>query len=185
MYSPTDVGKSAEVRHQRMYEMDALKCFCGVYKDGNLEKTGLHIDKEFGFLGASPLRLYGDDSVVIVKCPVKCFKKTVDQAIRSNSLPFWKSKDGNVSINLKGSWYVEMQGVLHVTDKKIGFLVVWLGDNEYRIERVLRDDKFWEEKMKQKLLFFYNEAMLKEVVDPRKNRKMELREFDPSTNTFK
>lgn len=184
MYSPVDLAKSAEVRHQRLYELEALNCFRASHKDNDLEKTGIFIDKDISFLGASPFRLYGSDSIVIVKCPIKGFKKTIDEAIRTNLLPFWKYNNGNVSINPKGSWYIEMQGMLHITQKEFGHLVVWLGDNEVKIKTVERDDKFWDEEVKEKLVYFYNEAMIKEVVDPRRRRKMDLREFDLQSNTF-
>lgn len=37
-----------------------------------------------------------------------------------------------------------MQGTLHVAEKQFGYLVIWLGENEVKIEKVFRDDKFWE-----------------------------------------
>lgn len=51
IYSECENGNSAEHRHNRLYENDALKMFELSYKDFKLEKTGLLIDKEFCFLG--------------------------------------------------------------------------------------------------------------------------------------
>lgn len=71
------------------------------------------------FLGASPLRLYGQESIVAVQCPVKVFGKTFDEAL-SNRFKKWvpflkKTPSGEIEINTKSSWYVEIQGQLHVS----------------------------------------------------------------------
>lgn len=62
-------------------------------------------------------------------------------------------------------------------------MVVWLG-KEFIVRKVLVDHEFWENNMKKKLEFFFNEAMLKELADPRRKRKMELRDYDRKNNTF-
>lgn len=49
MYSPKD--NSAENRHRRAHEAEALNMFSLLYKEHELEKTGLFIDKECGYLG--------------------------------------------------------------------------------------------------------------------------------------
>lgn len=38
--------------------------------------------------------------------------------------------------------------------------------------------------MEKKLSFFFNEAMIKELANPRKARRMELRDYNPKTKTF-
>lgn len=49
LYSPKE--NSAENRHRRVHEESALKMFSLLYGEHELEKTGLFIDKEFGYLG--------------------------------------------------------------------------------------------------------------------------------------
>lgn len=51
LYSPVEYGNTAEIRHQRLYEPEALKFFELVHKDYQLQKTGIFIDKELCFLG--------------------------------------------------------------------------------------------------------------------------------------
>lgn len=155
---------------------------------------------------ASPLRLYGQDSIVSVQCPVKVFRKTIDEAL-SNKLKKWVpylNKTGNdIEINTKSSWYVGIQGQLHITgeterlscieiilhsfvlhlERKFAYLIVWLG-TEFVIKKVVVDHAFWKNSMKDKLQFFFDEAMIKELADPRKARKMDLRSYDPKTKTF-
>lgn len=74
----------------------------------------------FNSLAASPLRLYGHHSIVSVQCPVKVFRKTLDEAMSTKFkkwLPYFKKTDKGVDINIKSSWYAEAQGQLHITGK--------------------------------------------------------------------
>lgn len=62
--------------------------------------------------------------------------------------------------------------------------MVYLGSSEYKTERVERDDEYWKEKMEAELVYFFNEAMLKELVDSRDARSMDLRDYDEKEKTF-
>lgn len=53
LYSDSEFGNTAEQRHQRLFETEALKMFNLRHNDYELEKTGLVIDKELSFLGLS------------------------------------------------------------------------------------------------------------------------------------
>lgn len=62
-------------------------------------------------------------------------------------------------------------------------MVVWLGE-EFIIKPVAVDHSFWNESTKKKLEYFFMEAMLKELADSRRGRKMKLRKYDPATKKF-
>lgn len=62
-------------------------------------------------------------------------------------------------------------------------MVIWLGE-ELVVKRVAVDHSFWNESFKKKLEFFFMEAMLKELADSRRMRKMKMRKYDPATKTF-
>lgn len=51
LYKPKELGKTAEVCHQRLYEQQALKMFSLVHNKHELQQTGIFIDEEFGYLG--------------------------------------------------------------------------------------------------------------------------------------
>lgn len=51
MYSPTDLSNTAEMRHQRLYEPEALKTFSKIHTTYELQKTGIFIDEELSYLG--------------------------------------------------------------------------------------------------------------------------------------
>lgn len=112
-----------------------------------------------------------------------------------------KSRSGETEINVKHNWYIEVQGQLHITgrlkihlsivinsdlsylERKFAYMVIWLG-TEFTIKTVAVDHTFWEHYMKEKLTFFFNECMLKELANRRKSRKMKLREYNPQLKTF-
>jgi hypothetical protein len=74
-------------------------------------------------LGASPDGFVEKiDSLVEIKCPYTAYKKnlTPDEAIMKKLIPFWKIKnDGNYEINTNHDWYYQIQGQLHITNKKM------------------------------------------------------------------
>lgn len=52
------------------------------------------------------------------------------------------------------------------------YLGDYLGTPQYKIVEIPRDDAFFDQQMKMTLTYFYNEVMIKELVDPRKKRRM-------------
>lgn len=60
----------------------------------------------------------------------------------------------------------------------------WKGDPQYRIIEVPRDESFFENEIKPKIIYFYEEVMAKELVDPRKSRHMALREYNAEKDCF-
>lgn len=49
---------------------------------------------------------------------------------------------------------------------------------------IQRNEQFWKTTMEQELVYFYNEAMVKELVDSRDARGMELRKYNTQTQKF-
>lgn len=126
-----------------------------------------------------------NDHILSIKCPLKQYNKKFEDVI--GKLSFWKKEDGNMAINKKSDWFLELQGELHITRRQYGFIMVWLGEFEgefqYRVVEVPKEDSVFQE-MEPKLQYFYNEVMMKELVDPRKSRHMELREYNAEKKSF-
>lgn len=80
---------------------------------------------------------------------------------------------------------MEVQGQLHIADKQMAYLLIYCGSDAYEVVEISRDDEFWKKEMEDELVFFYNEALVKELVDSRERRGMDLRRYDPKTETFK
>lgn len=185
LYHNHQYSNNADLVHQRLHEKDALQIFCGDYRNEQVDVCGIFIDAKYSFLGASPFRLCGQDGIVVVQCPIKIYNKSITDSIEKKLIPFWTvATSGEIRVNIKSSWYIEVQGQLHIADKKIAYVVVYLGGSEYKIEKVVRDDDFWINQMEKELVFFYNEAILKELVNSRDERNMELRQYDEISKTF-
>lgn len=186
MYKRSEFGNSAPIKHQRLVERDAFSTFENLFDEHDLRNCGIFIDAELSYLCASPQKLWGKNHILMVKCPVKQYGKRFEDAI--NSLSFWKKEGTTYGLNKKHEWFIEMQSELHITQRKYGFVMVWLGEldgqSQYRIVEITRDDSFFEEIIKPKIVYFFEEAMVKELVDSRKARKMKLREYDSQSQTF-
>ncbi|XP_037024163.1 uncharacterized protein LOC119066045 [Bradysia coprophila] len=177
---------TADQNHQRLHQSEALKIFSDLYKNEPIELCGIFIDEKYSFLGASPYRLIGRHGILVIKCPRNAFKSTICEAINKKKIPFWsKSKASDtITVNVDSHWYMQIQGQLHVSGKQFAYLMVYLGPSEFKIEKIDRDDEYWKIKMEPELLYFFNEAMLKELVDPRSSRFMELRDYDEKNKIF-
>lgn len=163
LYNSKEFANTADRKHYKLHENDALNSFSSIHRNYPLVKCGIFIDKDLSFLCTTPLRLYGPESIVVVRCPLKGFNQSVENAVESKFINFWKlnRRSSDLTINNKSAWYLQIQGELHVSDRKFAYLVVWLGEGKIKIERVERDDNFWDLQMRQKLTFFSTRACSK------------------------
>lgn len=138
---------------------------------------GLFIDHEIPFLGATPDGLIGDDTIVEIKCPISSYRTSLEDAIATKKVNFWKKSGAVLTVNKNHPWYIQVQGQLHVTGKKKCIFAVWSGSQQdLKVEEILRDDTIWENKMKEKLIYFYKNKLLPELCDPRHTRNMIIRD---------
>lgn len=184
IYNNEKFRKTADVRHQRMFELEGLQIFCDLFGSEGITNCGIIIDSDLAFLGTSPFRLYENDSIICVKCPKAAYRMSMKEAIAKKLIPLWKVSASDRQINVKSHWYIEVQGQLHITRRRLAHLVIYLGEGVYEIIEIERNDKFWKETMEKELIFFYNEAMLKELLDSRDFRGMNLRKYNAKTQTF-
>lgn len=100
------------------------------------------------------------------------------------TISFWLGTFINRRINNKSHWYLEIQGQLHIARKQTAYLVIYLGGREYEIVEIEKNDEFWKNNMEKELVYFFNEALLKELVDSRDDKGMELRTYNSKKGTF-
>lgn len=118
----------------------------------------------------------------MIKCPKKEFGKCTKDATKT--LSFWAGTATDRRVNHKSHWYYEIQGQLHIANKQVAYLVIYLGDEKYEVVELERDEEFWKKEMEKELVYFYNEALLKELVNPREERGMDLRKYNSKSETF-
>jgi hypothetical protein len=148
--------KISSLNHGKIHEIDAKKelgkKLTEEYNNIKIISCGLFIDKSVYFLEASPDGFVEKiDSLVEVKCPYTAYKQnlTPDEAIMKKLIPFWKIKnDGNYEINTNHDWYYQIQGQLHITNKKKCILAVWTRKNKLKMQVCTRKKNydFWDKK---------------------------------------
>ncbi|KYN14507.1 hypothetical protein ALC57_13287, partial [Trachymyrmex cornetzi] len=142
-----------------------------------IKRCGLFIDSEIPFLGASPDGLIEEDGIVEIKCPFAARLLTPEDAIAgniSNLRSLYKNKEDE-KMNRSHVYYYQIQGQLHITQRQYCIFALWtpLG---LKTEKIVQDDDFWTENMVNKLVQFYEQCVLPELLDPRQERHMPIRD---------
>lgn len=141
-----------------------------------IQSCGLFVDQEHGFLGTTPDGKYAD-GLIEIKCPSSLANLALDDAMKKH--PFWKrdSDSDSYVINKTHHWYFQIQGQLHITKEDVCMLGIWFGEAiPMKVYLIQRDDEFWKAKMEPKLVAFYHDCLLPELVDPRHSRCMPIRD---------
>lgn len=167
LYRP-NISHVASISHGKKYEKVALEQLSKLL-DIQIQQCGLFIDKKYPFLGATPDGIIDDHTVVEIKCPMAPYKIGIDEAIKQGKMHLWRieKKTGEVVLNKKSDWFIQVQGQMRICDRPKCILAVWYGDNKIKTELIQKDDQFWKDYMEPKLLSFYFDNLLPELVDPR------------------
>lgn len=141
-----------------------------------IEDCGLFVDQEHEFLGTTPDGKY-ENGIIEIKCPKSVQQLLLADAMKKHSIWKWDSTSKSYIININHSWYYQIQGQLHITKEAICMLGIWFGaDLPLKVHIIQRDDEFWKTKMESKLIRFYFDCVLPELVDPRISRSMPIRD---------
>lgn len=166
------------MKYGRIHEKDAINELKSL--DIIVQPCGLFIDDEFNFLGATPDGLLNDNGIVEIKCPASCSEMTPDDAIFSRKFTFWKidnTKKQILGVNTKHKYYFQVQGQLKISNRQFCLFVLWTPQG-IKMEKIVRDSEFWKTNMEEKLINFYFECLLPELIDPRYTRSLPIRNPD-------
>lgn len=146
----------AAVSHGIEHDRQALE---QLQKQENINSMpcGLFIDKTYPFFGASPDGLVGGDTLVKIKFPITAAKKGLTNAIQQNKIQILKynKKTCTSIINKKSNWFYQIQGQLHVAERRLCLLGIGAGEHEPVLTKLIeRDDHFWTTQMEPKLINF-------------------------------
>ena len=86
-------------------------------------------------------------------------------------------KQGEYELSTRHQFYYQVQGQLHITQRKYCIFALWTPLSIIHV-RVEKDDAFWGKKMEEKLVWFYNACILPEILEPRHNKRMKIRDPD-------
>lgn len=79
------------------------------------------------------------------------------------------------TMDVNHNFYYQIQGQLHITNRNYCIFAIWTSLG-IKIEKIMRDKAFWQEKMLPRLKLFYETCILQEIVDPRHERNMSIRD---------
>lgn len=91
----------------------------------NIISCGLFVDKKSKCLAASPDGLIGNNSIVEIKCPASAKDFTPQEAFENKKLNFMNFIDGELKLKTSHDYYYQVQGQLHIADRKYCYFVVW------------------------------------------------------------
>ena len=163
-------AKGKEINYGKKMEETAFKCYVNELSKKHealrVETTGLHINHEFPFLGASPDGIVTCDCcekrLLEIKCPFK-FQKGLDG---------WKSNDKTMPINennemnIDHEYYYQIQLQMLVTDIKYCDFYVWSkgkNENDTFLITIQKDDAFCA-KILEKLEQVFRKILLPELM---------------------
>lgn len=141
-----------------------------------IDQCGLFVDPEHPFLGATPDGIIGETGIAEVKCPSSASNMTPDEAILARKCTFWSvnKQTKEMTVNKKHHYFYQVQGQLHVTRRQYCYFAMWTKKG-IKVEKIEKDNNFWETQMQEKLLKFYMDCLLPELVDPRIRRSMPIK----------
>lgn len=148
-------------------------------ENNDFQRCGLFIDKVHPCLACTPDALVGEHGIVEIKCPSSAKQYAPDDAIERNisTIASMFSKKGPSKLLPSHPYYFQVQGQLHITERDYCYFAVWTPFG-IKYVKIMRDDEFWKTQMEPKLVEFYYNYLLAEILDSRKDRSMPRREYD-------
>ncbi len=148
-----------------------------------VKQCGLYICEENPFLGSSPDGIVTEDGkpVGLIEMKNVLKNKTITfekQAVKKKSTFCLKLDDnGKLYLNTKHEYFYQIHGQMNICNFEwVDFVVRSLNPYQIYIQRVYRDQAFWNDTMPPKLKAFYFKAMLPELAAPRNGKLPGIRE---------
>lgn len=141
-----------------------------------MKRCGLFIDMSIPFLETLPDGLIESNGIVEIKCPFSARSLTPQDAIAQNvsNLRAVYQHETDKTMKRNHNYYYQVQGQLHIIQREYCIFAIWT-PLRLKMEKIERDDAFWKENMEKKLVYFYEECVLSEIIDPRQERSLPIR----------
>ncbi|ODM91394.1 Chromosome-anchoring protein RacA [Orchesella cincta] len=142
-----------------------------------VKMCGLFVSLEHGGLAVSPDRLVEEDGLLEVKCPITASNISImDWAKERKSQCSLTIKDGTLTMKTEHAHYYQVAMQIFVTERQWCDYFIWSPTGDYFLQRVTRESTsaLWD-KMKPKLIRFWEHELLPELADSRLERKLKPR----------
>lgn len=113
-------------------------------------------------LGASPDGLIGKNGLLEIKCPFTHKDNTIAEAVASDNFYITKNEKGEYELNKEHSYWHQVQGQLHLTERNLCFFFVWTTKETLVLH--IKKDPEWAGKL-LKLKEFYVKHLLPSIVN--------------------
>src|SRR5580765_7149766 len=174
LYPPRLTSAAVEWgKEKEMMAREQLQMELGI----EINKCGIFIDGTIPYLAATPDGIVGDDTIVEIKCPYAARHVSPINAMLKKISDIHRifDKTDDTRMNQRHAYYFQVQGQLHITQRKYCIFAVWTPFG-FKYTIVVRDDRFWETKMLSQLKRFYEDCLVPEIIDSRAARNMPIRE---------
>ncbi|KAK4880364.1 hypothetical protein RN001_008510 [Aquatica leii] len=168
---------TASIIYGRTHECEAIKKYETV-KGVKVTRCGIFVDIDYPYLAASPDGLVAENGLL----EVKCLPSLGNQIIKNVTLKrvCFTVVDGEVRLNPQHPYYFQVQRQLNITKRDYCDFVIFT-ENDFAVNRIYRDVNLWNDEMLPKLISFYTNCMLPEIIDGRVPRGLKIR--DPQNDT--
>lgn len=152
-------------------ESVAIHLFENQYQK-SVRSSGLYIDTENCFLGASPDGVVeNEDAIVEVKTVPSARNnskgKKLEEHIEKNKSFCLQIRNSKISLKKTHEYFLQIQGQLNIVKTNKCYFILFVDhDTPLHVEEIARDEEFWMDKMKPKLVSFYHDCILPEIVEP-------------------
>ncbi|KAF2890773.1 hypothetical protein ILUMI_15400, partial [Ignelater luminosus] len=134
-----------------------------------VERAGLYIDVDHGFLGASPDGVINKNEIIEVKCMYKVAQLglSVQQAVERKCITcLEKDLQNKIRLRRNHDYFFQIQCQLAVTGAEICYFIVYTGDkNDIFIEEIKADKDIWNTIMLPKLIDFYVNCIAPNIIE--------------------
>ncbi|CAI6371024.1 unnamed protein product [Macrosiphum euphorbiae] len=162
---------SKSLIYGKQTEETALKCL-ELKINCKIQKCGLFIDKFIPYLAATPDGLIGSNSIAEIKCPYSVKDSdTLEQALQEKKLPYICEINGVYQLKKDNLYYFQIQGQMHITERHKCYFFIYTPEWTH-LEIIHYDNVFWSTTMKKKLKLFYEECLLREIIDPQYSKRL-------------
>ncbi|XP_050525488.1 uncharacterized protein LOC126896599 [Daktulosphaira vitifoliae] len=125
---------------------------------------GVFVDEEINYLTASPDGMVGENEIIEIKCPYNIKNMTIREGIQKITYLMLDKNTDKILLKHNSYVYYQIQGQLHIAKKTNCYLVVWTNYDIY-IERIPKNDDFWNKKIVKKLTNFYMDFMVPKIIE--------------------
>ena len=113
---PDDISDLPAVKHGRESEVKALAQLGDILnREGQtVTSCGLFVDSNSGFLAASPDGVLDSQTLVEVKCPLKCLDASIEElAATDSTFCLHLGPEGRIRLKERHNYYYQIQGQLY------------------------------------------------------------------------